>query len=103
MNSTVLISEQNLRAIVREEVAKAVSDAFADEQKNNAAPALLSREEVCRLLKISKPTFHALVNRGLIAPVKIGSRTLVPEDALRQKIESGELRRYKHDRKEARR
>ena len=43
MNSTVLISEQNLRTIVREEVAKAVSDAFADEQKNNAAPALLSR------------------------------------------------------------
>lgn len=101
--NTVFISEQDLRAILREEVAKVISDAFADEQKNNAAPELLTRDEVCRLLKISKPTFHALVNRGLINPVKIGSRTLVREDVLRQKIESGELRRYKHDRKETRR
>lgn len=90
--------EESIRIIIREEVTKAVSEAFADEQKkNNAAPELLTRDEVCRLLKISKPTFHALVNRGLINPVKIGSRTLVREDVLRQKIESGEIRRYKHD------
>lgn len=89
--------EESIRIIIREEVTRAVSDAFADEQKNNAAPELLTRDEVCRLLKISKPTFHALVNRGLINPVKIGSRTLVREDVLRQKIESGEIRRYKHD------
>lgn len=91
--------EESIRSIIREEVTRAVSEAFADEQKNNAAPELLTRDEVCRLLKISKPTFHALVNRGLINPVKIGGRTLVREDVLRQKIESGEIRRYKHDAK----
>lgn len=90
--------EESIRSIIREEVTRAVSEAFADEQKKNtAASELLTREEVCRLLKISKPTFHALVRRGLINPVKIGSRTLVREDMLRQKIESGEIRRYKHD------
>ena len=45
---------------------------------------LLTINEVCSCFSISRSTFYALRNQGLIKTVKIGSRTLiVPEEVER--------------------
>lgn len=42
------------------------------------APNLFSVEDACRNLCISNSYFYLLVKRGVITPVKLGRRTLVP-------------------------
>ena len=58
-------------------------------------PKLLTRKEVCEYLHCSLPAFHSFVKRGLITPIKLGSKTLVDAARLRADVEAGRLGRYR--------
>lgn len=102
MTQTTLIqcSAEDLRAIVAEEAQKAISAALAEViRPADGKPEdseYLTRNQVCQMLHISKPTFHCWVNTGLLETHKVGSRTLVKKADLQRKIEAGEIVRYKH-------
>lgn len=55
-----------------------------------------TRQECCQILRCSLPTFHALVNKGLIPIRKVGRKTLVPATEFDNIVASGQLARYKH-------
>lgn len=76
-------------------IAKAREDANR-ERAAGAGRELGTREDVCKYLHISKPTFHSLVNRGLIQPTKVGRRTLCDMAEIRRLVDAGQLGRYKH-------
>ena len=76
-------------------IAKARDDAER-QRKEERVEELASRQEVCDYLHISYPTFHSLVNRGLIKTTKVGTRTLCDMNEIRRKVERGEFGRYKH-------
>lgn len=101
MTSTTIIqcSREDLRAIVAEEVEKGISNALAavnSAGREDENTEYLSRAQVCEMLHISKPTFHDWVNCGMLVTVKVGSRTLVSREDLQRRIESGQIKRYKH-------
>jgi len=53
------------------------------------ADKLLTVEEACQLLRISRPTFDRMRNRQQIAVIKIGRKVRIKSDELRRVIESG--------------
>ena len=55
-----------------------------------------TRQECCRILRCSLPTFHALANKGLIPIRKVGRKTLIPASEFDKIVASGELAKYKH-------
>lgn len=55
-----------------------------------------TRDEVCSILRVSKPTFHSLANAGLIPILKVGRRTLIEADKFDALVASGQLCKYKH-------
>ena len=52
-------------------------------------------DRFCSTLHVSRPTYHSMVNRGLLHPKKAGQRTLISVDEVKTKLETGELGRYK--------
>lgn len=66
-----------LRTLIQEELRKIVPQ--------NNEPKYLTRAEACELLKISPPTLHAWMGKGLLRKTKIGNRVLI-EDAEIQRM-----------------
>lgn len=93
------MSSDDLRAIIAQAAEEAAEKVY--DRMISCPPVegvLGTRQEVCDFLKISKPTFHSLANKGAFRITKIGRRTLVDMSDLRAKVESGEISRYKHSR-----
>ncbi len=81
---TFLISMENwLRDIVRDEVAKAL---LVDHQQQKPERQL-TREEVCAMLRISKPTLWAKTKTGEIPCIHVGRRVLYAEAAIKKYME----------------
>ncbi len=77
------VVENWLRTAVREEVANALE---ADRQQ--AKPEkMYSREEVCELLHISKPTLWVKTKNGEIPATHAGRRVLYSESAIKKYME----------------
>ena len=77
------IFENWLRATVREEMIKTLD---ADRQK--AKPeTMLTRDEVCKMLHISKPTLWQKTKGGEIECVKVGRRVLYKESVIKKWME----------------
>ena len=75
--------ENWLRKAVREEVANALE---ADRQQ--AKPEkMYSREEVCELLHISKPTLWVKTKNGEIPATHVGRRVLYSQSAINKYVE----------------
>ncbi len=94
-----IISAEDLRKFLENVATQVV---VGREGSNNAKheqpdgePELATREEVCTFLHISKPTFHALVKRKALVPIKVGSRTLCDMNRIRADVEAGRLGRYR--------
>lgn len=52
----------------------------------------LTRLEFCDELRISETTYHSLALRGIVKPIKIGRRTLIPAsevDAVIERLNGG--------------
>ena len=74
-NEFLPLAEQWLRAAVREEVADAIE---ADRQKKRP-PKMYGRDEVCKILNISKPTLWQRTKSGEIKATHVGRRVLYEE------------------------
>ena len=81
---------------IRRIVDEALSKHEAQAQESGAPGKLLTRDEVCRICHISKPTFHAWVNKGAIEVQKVGGRTLVKAESLETALQTKKVYRYKH-------
>ncbi len=75
--------ENWLREIVRDEVAKALT---VDRQQKTP-DRQLTREEVCTLLHISKPTLWQKTKAGEIPCTHVGRRVLYAEAAIKNYME----------------
>ncbi|OUO37876.1 hypothetical protein B5F88_12100 [Flavonifractor sp. An306] len=51
-------------------------------------PLAVSPAECARLLGVSRPTIYTLINQGGFPSFKLGTRTLIPVDGLREWISS---------------
>ena len=94
----ILISEDELRQIVEESCTKAIEKAQLGRAEAETVEATWGgRKEAADLLKISLPTLHNLMKRGLLEYRKVGPRrTLINLTKLRGDIASGRLGRYVH-------
>lgn len=54
-----------------------------------STPLLVSRKQAAEALSVSVPTLCALIQRGLLRPVRIGSRVLLSWSELQRFAESG--------------
>ena len=70
--------------------------AFGERIFRNLWEQVSTRKECCEILRCSMPTFHSLVNKGLIPVTKVGRKTLVSTDDFDSIVASGELRKFKH-------
>lgn len=77
------VFEEWLRKTVRDEVINALQ---AD--RNAARPEkMLTRDEVCTILRITKPTLWARTKEGKISCVRAGRRVLYRESAVKNYME----------------
>lgn len=77
--------ESWLRGVLRDEVKKAM-----DDERQKAKPERnLTRDEVCRLLHISKPTLWKLTKEKKINAITIGRRVLYAESEVKRYLEEG--------------
>jgi len=81
-----------------DDIRRVIDEALAEHQAQGPGipGKLLTREEVCEMCHISKPTFHAWVNKGAIEVQKVGGRTLVKAESLESALQSKKIYRYKH-------
>ena len=74
-----------LRGVVSDEVRKTL-----DEERQKAKPERnFSRDEVCALLHISKPTLWKLTKEKKISAITIGRRVLYSESEVKRYLEEG--------------
>lgn len=92
------LTKEDLKQVILEMFPGAVLSQTKPEKveatKTEKAPRLYTREEVCSILGVSKPTFHRLANIGAFSLVKIGRHTRVDADDLDRKIAAGQVGRY---------
>jgi predicted DNA-binding transcriptional regulator AlpA len=69
MNNFILISEEDFRAIIKEEL-KALIPAETPQEEDR----LIDRFEVCDMLKITLATLNTYSKQGIIPSYKIGAR-----------------------------
>ena len=85
MTDFLQIVEEWLRATVKDEMAKALE---ADREK--AKPEkMLTREEVCAMLRCSKPTLWQRTKAGEIEAIHIGRRVVYKESEIKKYLERG--------------
>lgn len=59
-----------------------------EEKKTHGAPALLTIDEACQKLRISRWSFYRLIQRRKLQTIRIGRRRLVPEVAIDELIDT---------------
>lgn len=77
------IFETWIRAAVRDEMLKTLAEDRAQAKPEN----MLTREEVCDLLHISKPTLWLKTKQGDIECVRVGRRVLYAESTIKKYME----------------
>ncbi len=83
------LTPDELRGMLAEVVKKAVKELMPKKEKE-----YLTRDEVCTLLKISKPTLHSYINKGKIKALKICGKTLFDADEIHKAVEERRVLRY---------
>ncbi len=77
----------------KQEIINELRTVLLEELKNiqpQPEKEYLSRDEVCEMLKVSKPTLHNWAKEGVLIPLKIGNRVLY----LKSEIEDSLNRSY---------
>lgn len=57
---------------------------------NAETPAVLSIDQCCRYLGLSKPMIYREINQGELRTFRVGARRMISEDALREWIKKKE-------------
>lgn len=78
------LSKDEFRAMLREELMQVISDDHNGQTDSDNSEEFLTVEEVCKLIKISKPTLYERMKDSSIPFIRLGSRLLfVKEDVLK--------------------
>ena len=91
---------EQVRLVIREEINDAIKE-FKD-YPINAIPGLPIKplykvDEICRVLRISKPTIYDWIKQGKISPYRIGTRTyFLYEDVQKLVQPSRTVTGYRH-------
>lgn len=78
---------EELRLIIRQEVKAALS--ITDNTNVNGIPGLPAKplykiDEICKVLRVSKPTIYEWIHQGKISPYRIGTRTFFLYDEVKR-------------------
>lgn len=80
MNTTTLLQGTNTLLVLNkndlQELVFSLLDEWQSKQQQKPEEKYLSREEVCELLSVTKPTLWRWAKRGYLMPVKVGNRPL---------------------------
>lgn len=79
---------------VEDSVTRAMAN-FQPRPVESKAPKYYSRKDVADILHISYPTLHGLMKKNAIKYIKIGKKTLFPQEELDAMVASGELKKYR--------
>lgn len=60
-------------------------------------PRLLTIPEACERLRISRASLYKLIKRGMLSLVKVGGKSVIPEDALLKLIGTSQGRASEED------
>ena len=91
----LLLRPEDLEAIAFRLVAKIRED-DAVRRREESVEEYGTRADACDFLKVSFPTFHALVNQGLVKVKKVGRKTLVDMADLKRAVADGRIVKYQH-------
>ena len=75
MKKIILTSAEELQELINAAVMNALEKATLSEKRNAKTEELLTRDQVCDILKISMSSLTRRVNDGSILCYKIGSRS----------------------------
>ena len=64
--------------------------------KEQTPPTLWTRQQAADYLNVSLQSFHNFVRRGDLEIIKVGRKTMVNADVLKEKVRTGNLRKYQH-------
>lgn len=64
-------------------------------EEEKKKPRYYSREEVCEMLKISKPTYHAMAGKGAFTVTYAGRKVLIDADRFDRDLADGKLGKYR--------
>ena len=78
---------ERFRQIVREELSAI--------QPKEDIPKYLSREEVCKSLRISLPTLNSYTRKGIIKGAKVGSRVLYLASDVQEALKDATSLKYR--------
>ena len=86
-NVTAEELSNKFRQIIREELSAI--------RTKEDIPKYLSREEVCKSLRISLPTLNTYTKRGIIKGVKVGSRVLYLASDIQEALKDATSLKYR--------
>ena len=86
MTIVALLSEEQVRAIFREEMRAALRE-LSTSRPEPAAPVLLTLAETAKALRRSRATVHRMICVGTIRVTRVGSRPLVRREEIDRLIE----------------
>lgn len=89
-SGALYLTADDVRAIIREELSKALQ---------SPSPESWTIKQACDYLHISAPTFHRLVGSGVLHPTKAGRRTLLDPAEVRGIVEAGTFIKFHHDKR----
>ncbi len=91
MGNIIVVEVEELEAHITSSIEKALAKLLPQHLK---AEEYLTRKEVAECYKISLPTVHAWINKGLLTAYKIEGRTLFKADEVAAAAQK--VYRYKH-------
>lgn len=83
------------RRMIREEIKSLGPDFFAQVFAEFPPMRFYTRDEVCRMLRCSVPTFYRLLHDGVFKTVKRGKSLLIRADDFDSKLKNGYIAKYK--------
>lgn len=94
MSEVVILTSDDLNQRVYDAVAKALQGLMPQHQKSSEE--YITRKQASERLKVSLPTIHAYINKGVLIPYKIEGRTLFKAVEVEEAISKQYISKYKH-------
>ena len=90
-NNIVVISEDNLRNLIKEEIETALSRI----NSKKVSKKLMTAEETCKYLRIHPSTLFRWKKEGKILPQRMGKRIYFNEEDIKKEMKKNDPERFK--------
>lgn len=82
-----------IATMVVKQMAETSETIRREEEKKK--PRYYTRDEVCEMLRISKPTYHAMAGKGAFGITHAGRKVLIDADRFDRDLADGKLGKYR--------